>query len=194
MSVPQPITVPWSDKSVASPPVEPPGVNSGFFGCTVSPHSGLSVSHHCNGKTVSVANTRTGAGGLVPMTYHDRLGQVRLCDDDGAQLLQKRHQNAVLRSWLERTSNVAQSAVESLNVELILQGHAYAMQGSHEFAMFLKMLVQLIGLLQRLVKENLSKAASVSQISGTIITLHVPVCLCLSAMWPGHSMGSGTRL
>jgi hypothetical protein len=46
MSVPQPTTVPRSERSVASPPVEPPGVNPGFFGWTVRPQSGLSVSHH----------------------------------------------------------------------------------------------------------------------------------------------------
>ena len=46
MSVPQPTTVPWRDRSAPSPPVEPPGVNLGFFGCTVSPQRGFSVSHH----------------------------------------------------------------------------------------------------------------------------------------------------
>lgn len=77
MSVPHPMTVPRSAKRVPSPPVEPPGVNLGFFGCTVSPHSGLSVSHHCEKKEVSVATIRGfGTGGLVPVTYHDRLGKV----------------------------------------------------------------------------------------------------------------------
>lgn len=92
MSVPHPITVPRSDNRVPSPPVEPPGVKSGFFGCTVSPHSGFSVSHHCEKRMVSVWMLGgTGTGGIVPVTYHDRLGQVRLCDNDGSQMLQNSH-------------------------------------------------------------------------------------------------------
>lgn len=117
----------------------------------------------------------------MPVTYHDRLGKVRLCDNDGSQLLQKRHQNAVLHGWLESTPDVAQGTVESFNVELILQSHANAVQGSHEFAMFSEMLVKLIGLLCRFVKKNFGKAANVSQISRTIVRLHVPVSLCWSA-------------
>ena len=46
MSVPQPTTEPCRASSVPSPPVDPPGVNSVFLGCTVRPNKGFSVSHH----------------------------------------------------------------------------------------------------------------------------------------------------
>lgn len=46
MSVPHPTTVPCRASSVPSPPVDPPAVNSVFFGCTVRPNRGFSVSHH----------------------------------------------------------------------------------------------------------------------------------------------------
>jgi hypothetical protein len=170
MSVPHPITVPRSDNRVPSPPVEPPGVNSGFFGCTVSPHSGLSVSHHCEKRLVSVWTIGgTGTEGIVPVTYHDRLGKVRLCDNDSSQLLQNSHQNAVLHGWSVRATDIAQGAIESFNVELILEGHAYAVQGSHESAMFFEMLIELIGLFCRFIEKNLGKATSVSQISRKIM-------------------------
>jgi hypothetical protein len=88
-----------------------------------------------------------------------------------------------LHGWLGSTSNIAQGTVESFNVELILQSHAYAVQGSHEFAMLCKILVKLIGLLGRFVEKNFGKATKVSGISRTIAKLNVPVCLCMSAMW-----------
>jgi hypothetical protein len=67
-----------------------------------------------------------------------------------------------LHGRFERTPDVAQSAIESLNVELILQGHAYAVQGSHESAMLFEMLVKLIGLLYCSFEKDFGKAASVS--------------------------------
>lgn len=99
------------------------------------------------------------------VTYHDRLGKVRLCDNDGPQLLQDSHQNAVLHGWLVRATDIAKGAVKSFNVELILEGHAYAVQGSHECAIFLEMLVELIGLLCGFVEKNFGKATNVSQTS-----------------------------
>lgn len=129
----------------------------------------------------------------MPVTYHDRLGKVRLCDNDSSHLLQKPHQNTVVHGWLERTTNIAQGAVESFNVELILQSHAYAVQGSHEFAMFSEMLIELIGLLCRFVKKNFGKAANVSPISRKIMkakraSSSVPVSnAARNLVWGGES-------
>lgn len=61
------------------------------------------------------------------MTYHDALWQVRLRDDDRAHLFQGRHQNAILQSWSERSSNIAKGTVETSNIELIFQSHRNAM-------------------------------------------------------------------
>jgi hypothetical protein len=47
-TVPQPIKDPRNASSALSPPVDPPGVNSGLFGLVVTPQSGFSVSHHYN--------------------------------------------------------------------------------------------------------------------------------------------------
>lgn len=57
--------------------------------------------------------------------------------------------------------------------------------------MFLEIPVQIVGLLEGFVKKNLSQTASVSQISGLIIALNVPVRLCQSAVRSGHNLGSG---
>lgn len=132
----------------------------------------------------------------MPVTYHDRLGKVRLCDNNSTHLLQKRHQNAVLFSWIESAPNITKGTVESCDVELIFQSHADTVQGSHELSIFFEMLVQLIGLLYCFFEKNFGKAASVSQISQTIIRLHVPVRLCSSVMWLGRQfeVGNNTRL
>jgi len=57
--------------------------------------------------------------------------------------------------------------------------------------MFLKIPVQIVGLLEGFVKKYLSQTAGISQISGSIITLDVPVRLCQSAVRSGHNLGSG---
>jgi hypothetical protein len=68
MSVPHPTTEPCKFNSVPSPPVDPPGVNSGLRGCVVSPHNGLSVSHHCRDGELDPVTVRD------PQTNHDALG------------------------------------------------------------------------------------------------------------------------
>ena len=46
ISVPHPTRDPCRASKQASPPLEPPGVNSGLRGFVVKPQRGFSVSHH----------------------------------------------------------------------------------------------------------------------------------------------------
>lgn len=48
ISVPNPRIDPCKARSGPSPPVEPPGVNSGFRALVVNPQRGFSVSAHLN--------------------------------------------------------------------------------------------------------------------------------------------------
>jgi hypothetical protein len=92
------------------------------------------------------------------MTYHDALWQVRLGDDDRAHLFQGRHQNAILQSRVERSSNIAKGTVIARNIELIFQSHRYAMQRSDWASVRSKERVELTGLCDGILEQNLRKA------------------------------------
>jgi hypothetical protein len=94
------------------------------------------------------------------VTYHDTLWKIRLCNDDRTHLLQQGYQNAVLYCWLERSSDITECAVISLNVELILESHRHPMQRPHHAAVIFEESIKIFRLLQGIIKEDLGKAES----------------------------------
>lgn len=99
-------------------------------------------------------------------TYHDALGKIGLGKDDGAHGFEHRDQDAILEGRAEGPPNVAQRAVVSLDVELVLESHWHAVERPHQAAILLEKGIELLGSFKGIVKEDLGQAASVSKGGG----------------------------
>lgn len=99
-------------------------------------------------------------------TYHDALGEIGLGKDYGAHGSEHRDQDAILEGRAESPPNVAQRAVVSLDIELVLESHWHTVERPHQAAILLEKGIQFLGSLKGIVKKNLGQAASVSKGGG----------------------------
>lgn len=78
--------------------------------------------------------------------YHDTLAKVCFGNDNGAHILQHLHEHCILTSGFERSSNVSQSRVNVLDVELIFECDGDAMERALELLRAAEFDIQCFGL------------------------------------------------
>jgi hypothetical protein len=146
-TVPHPSREPRSARSAVSPPVEPPGVNSGFRGWVVTPKRGFSVSHHCRDMSSSYISWGT-------KTCHYALRQIRLGQKDNTTILKNLHEIRIVDGWVERSAYISKSSIIPFNIELVLQCHWYAVKWSDGLSMAGKVLIQGVCALNSSLEQN----------------------------------------
>ena len=140
MSVPKPTKDPCKASSVPSPPVDPPGENSGLQGFVVSPQRGFSVSAHW--QYVSHLYVPR-----LAATNHDTLREVGLGNDNGAHTLQHLDEGRIFRGRCKGSTHIADGGVDALHVELIFQCYGNTMQRAFQPAGLFPFEIQLPRLL-----------------------------------------------